>query len=230
MSYLLHYAPDNASLIVRVALDHLELPFDTALVDRAARAQESASYRRLNPMGLIPVLETPEGPIAETAAILLWLTDRHGRLGPSAEAPERGNFLQWLFYLSNTLHSAERMLFYPDKYIAPDHRRPLWEGLQAHLRGCFALLDRQAAENPLFAPGSPGALHFYLAGLLRWPALYPAASDRSWFQIAHYPALERLCLAIEDLPCTRALQKAEGLGRRPFSDPVKPNPPEGSAT
>ncbi|MCB1329029.1 MAG: glutathione S-transferase N-terminal domain-containing protein, partial [Maritimibacter sp.] len=69
----LHYAPDNASLIIRIALEELGLPYETRLVDRQAEAQKSPAYLALNPQGLIPVLETPEGPIFETAAILLWL-------------------------------------------------------------------------------------------------------------------------------------------------------------
>ncbi len=114
--YTLHYAPDNASLIVRLALLELGQPFRTRLVDRRARQQDSAAYRRLNPAGLIPVLETPDGPISETGAVLLWLVDRHGALGPGPGDPGRGGFLKWLFFLSNTLHADLRMIFYPGQY------------------------------------------------------------------------------------------------------------------
>ncbi|MCB2144531.1 MAG: glutathione S-transferase N-terminal domain-containing protein, partial [Rhodobacteraceae bacterium] len=66
--YVLHYAPDNASLIVRLVLTELNQPFETALVDRRVRAQDGAAYRALNPNGLIPALETPGGAIFETGA------------------------------------------------------------------------------------------------------------------------------------------------------------------
>ncbi|NBT31105.1 MAG: glutathione S-transferase, partial [Rhodobacteraceae bacterium] len=79
----LHYAPDNASLCVRLALTEMGLPFETILVDRRARGQKAPAYLRLNPNGLIPTLETPDGPIYETAAILLWLADRQGDLFPA---------------------------------------------------------------------------------------------------------------------------------------------------
>ena len=68
MTYVLHYAPDNASLIIRMALDHRGLPYRTQLVDRASQEQSSAAYRALNPNGLIPTLETPQGPLFETGA------------------------------------------------------------------------------------------------------------------------------------------------------------------
>ena len=88
--YVLHYAPDNASLIVRLALEELGVPYRTTLVDRATRQQDSAAFRALNPAGLIPVLETPDGPLSETGAILLWLVERHGALGRWGRARRRG--------------------------------------------------------------------------------------------------------------------------------------------
>ncbi|BDY15502.1 hypothetical protein Sulfitobl28_14720 [Sulfitobacter pontiacus] len=76
--YTLHYAPDNASLIIRLALEAQGVAYDTCLVDRAAQGQSAPAYRALNPHGLIPALQTPDGPLFETGAILLWLADRHG--------------------------------------------------------------------------------------------------------------------------------------------------------
>ena len=48
----------------------------------------SDAYRKLNPAGFVPALETPEGDILhEAAAIMLYLTDRHGleAMAPSAD-------------------------------------------------------------------------------------------------------------------------------------------------
>lgn len=231
--YVLHYAPDNASLIVRLALEHARVPFDTCLVDRAAAALNAPSYRRLNPHGLIPVLETPEGPIFETGAILLWLADRHGHLAPAPQHPDRAAFLKWLFFISNTLHPALRMTFYPGKYAGPDHRHQaaLRRTMQAALTTHLAAIDAAAADHPAWLdPHSPGALQFYLAACLRWCALYPRDADRSWFRLADTPHLHDLCTSVEALPCARAAQHAEGLGPTPFTAPRLATPPEGSAT
>ncbi|MBM1632565.1 glutathione S-transferase family protein [Sulfitobacter mediterraneus] len=231
MTYVLHYAPDNASLIVRMALDHRGLPYRTQLVDRASQEQSSAAYRALNPNGLIPTLETPQGPLFETGAILLWLADTHGGLGPEPADPARGDFLKWLFFAANTLHPCLRMLFYPEKYIGTGHQDALRRGLQAQLKQGFATLDTYASQSETWLSGrKPGVLDFYTVALLRWPALYPSDADRSWFTLADYPALQDLCTRIETLPCTAGLQKAEGLGDTPFTAPRRPTPPEGSAT
>lgn len=231
MSYVLHYAPDNASLIIRMALAQRGLDFRTVLVDRATAAQTKPAYRALNPTGLIPVLETPHGPLFETGAILLWLADTHGGLGPSPTDPERGDFLKWLFFVANTLHPALRMLFYPEKFISTDHADALRHGVQRQLQSGFATLDAVAATKPAwFGADTPSVLDFYTAGVLRWPALYPTHTDRSWFDLASYPALAKICAQVEVLPCARALQNAEGLGHTPFTAPQYPTPPEGSAT
>ena len=230
MNYRLHYAPDNASLIIRMTLEELGQPYDTALVDRSAQSQKSPDYLALNPNGLIPVLETPDGPLFETGAILLWLADRHGRLAPTLDSPQRGAFLKWLFFVSNTLHPAMRMIFYPDKYIdGAAHQAALRLGLQKALHGHFGVLNDLMQDRPDWTT-APTAFDFYLCALLRWPAIYPADQDRSWFTLANYPALHALCQRIESLPVCACLQSTEGLGKHPFTDPHPANPSIGSAT
>ncbi|MFK7764696.1 MAG: glutathione S-transferase family protein [Roseobacter sp.] len=224
--YILHYAPDNASLVIRLALEELTVPYDTCLVDRSVAAQRGAVYLALNPNGLIPVLETKDGPIFETAAILLWLADRHGGLAPPIESPARADCLKWLFFMSNTLHPALRRRFNPSSYIGDDvaaqaefnhiNKRQI----DSHLR---VLNDAYAAQNP------PLILSLYLGPMVRWLALYPCDTDKSWFDLAHYPALKDIATMLEDRPSTQAAILAEGLGDCPFTAPQPPNPPEGVA-
>jgi glutathione S-transferase len=225
--YVLHYAPDNASLIVRLVLDEAAIPFRTVLVDRAARAQESPAFRALNPAGRIPVLETPHGPLAETGAILLWLADCHG-LGPATDDPRRQLFLQWLFFTSNTAHAEMRRIFYPARYAPEGQERRHLERAAERMAENFRLLDTAAAQHPwLFAPPAP--LGVYAAALCRWAQLYPAG-QADWYRPADYPALSALCRVLDGRPATRRAALAEGLGDCPFSAPEPPRPPEGSAT
>jgi glutathione S-transferase len=223
--YRLHYAPDNASLIIRLVLDGAGLPYRTALVDRAKRQQDSAEYRALNPTGLIPTLETPKGPISETGAILLWLSDTH-HLGPGPDDALRPVFLKWMFFLSNTAHADLRQIFYPHQYAPADAHRAHLEILSTRMKRHFALLDTAAAQHPkLFAAGRP--LGVYSIVLTRWSALYPVNGPR-WLDMADYPALDDLARAQEARVETRVIARAEGLGPYPFTRPEQPNPPEGS--
>lgn len=219
--YTLHYAPDNASLIVRLALEHVGAPYRTALVDRSAQAQRSPAYLALNPNGQIPTLETPHGPIFETGAILLWLAERHPGLMPPPDAPERGAALTWLIYKANTLHPLLQMLFHPERYIRADSAA-LVAGTQANIRRALATLDAHLPAAPGFAQKA------YLAPCLRWCALYGPA-PRDWFALEAYPRLAALAEEMDADPATLAAIRAEGLGPTPFTAPQPPQPPEGSA-
>ncbi|WP_164659991.1 glutathione S-transferase family protein [Tropicibacter sp. Alg240-R139] len=224
----LHYAPDNASLVIRLALLEMDVPFDTVLVDRRVRAQDSAAYRALNPNRLIPVLETPQGSLFETAAILLWLVDTYEQLGPKAH--ERGDFLKWLFFASNTLHADLRILFYAEKYIDASEAETLRAGIRPRLRHHLGLLDQVAKDAPSwFSAETPSVLTYYVACMMRWMAIYPAGSDRSWYNISDTPYLQRILQALETRTATRAAIQAEGLSAIPFTSPTYATPPEGSA-
>ena len=221
--YTLHYAPDNASLIIRLVLEEAGLPYKTALVNRAINAQDSAAYRVINPAGLIPALETPHGPIFETAAILLWLSDRHS-LGPAPDASSRGAFLKWLFFISNTVHADLRQLFYPSQYVLPDATAGHHALLCARMVRHFGLLERAAQTDPaLFDP--PSILTAYLAALMRWSVLYPLGQNR-WFHLDAYPHLSGHIAAFEARPATQraATDPAENLGPTPFTAPQHATP------
>ena len=228
---ILHYAPDNASLIIRIALEELQLPYETRLVDRRVTAQKSTAYRALNPRGLIPVLETADGPIFETAAILLWSTDEAGARAPAPGAQGRGAFLSWLFALSNGPQTDLRGLTHPDQYAGddPGARRAVAAAAQARIRETLAQLETLAgAGHAWFAGDTPSALDIYVCVLLRWFALYPPGGT-DWFRLADSPRLAALAARIEARPAVRRAAAAEGLGPQPFSAPAPPDPPEGSA-
>ena len=223
--YTLHYAPDNASLIIRLVLDGAGIPYRTALVDRSRRQQDSAAYRALNPTGLIPTLETPLGPVTETGAILLWIAETH-HLGPLPGDADRPAFLKWLFFLSNTAHADLRQIFYPHQYAPTDAHPAHLEILSARMLRHFALLDAAARQHPrLFAPATP--LGVYTIVLTRWAQLYPPDAPR-WLDLAAFPALHALARAQEARVETPVVARAEGLGPHPFTRPEQPDPPEGS--
>ena len=126
MSYVFHYAPDNASLAVHLGLKQVGAAYGCALVDRSQGAQQPAAYKALNRNGLIPTLETDQGLILESSAILVWLADRRGGLRPHLDSSERADSLKWLFFISNTMHSAQPIMCQRLETLAPVH--PLTQG------------------------------------------------------------------------------------------------------
>ncbi|MDH3466379.1 MAG: glutathione S-transferase family protein, partial [Gammaproteobacteria bacterium] len=68
--------------------------------------------------GWIPVLIWEHGAVYECGAITTFLCDRHPecRLAPGVDDPERGLFLQWLFFFSSSLQNAYQMTYYADRF------------------------------------------------------------------------------------------------------------------
>ncbi|SMY09520.1 glutathione S-transferase family protein [Flavimaricola marinus] len=220
MTLRLHYAPDNASLCIRLALEAGGFAYETALVDRRRHGHKAPAYLALNPNGLIPVLETPQGALFETGAILLWLADqRPGQMFPVPDAPDRGPALTWLFWMANTLHPTLRTCFYPHLYGSDP------KDIRANaLARLAAQLDLVEAAPQAYAST---LARCYLAPLLRWAVIYAEAEPA--LDLARWPALRAMAAAFETTPAALAAARAEGLGPAPFSDPRLPNPPEGSA-
>jgi glutathione S-transferase len=229
--YTLHYAPDNASVIVRLALEEMGLPYRTVLVDRMSSQQKSPAYRQLNPAGMIPALETPQGVIFETAAILLWLADHHGQMAPSPDHPDRGDFLKWLFFTATNLQGGLRMTFYPKKFTGSDpaHQNALQTGMRGVLAQHLGILNALAGSGwQWIGQERPSLLDYYISTCLRWCALYPDR-NHDWFALDRYPALRAMAQRLEKRHAVQAAQQAEGLGPTPFTAPQPCCPPEGSA-
>jgi len=229
--YVLHYAPDNASLIVRLALLEMELPFETRLVDRAADQHNSADYRKVAPTGLIPALETGAGEaLFETGAILLHLAETSGKLFPQIGDADRPQALKWLFFIANSTHADCRPLFYAARFSGESPAPAAFQSaVRARLTAHLDLLERAAQQHPaLFWKAGPSILTLYLVVICRWLQLYPKDGPR-WFGWADWPALQALAQQCQDRPSAQAATSAEGLGTTIFTNAQHPHPPEGSA-
>ncbi len=200
----LHYHPSDASLMPHILLEELGVPFALQLVDRARNAQKSAAYLKLNPNGLIPVLEDGTLVVYETPAILLHLSDTHpqARLVPDIGTSQRAQCYQWMVWLSNTLQATLVQYFYAERYVdaagVADFRArteariaPMLDQLEAQLQssaGPWLLgTDYSAADCMAFVlccwtrnfarpANSLPALGAYLARMRQRPAVQRAAA------------------------------------------------------
>jgi glutathione S-transferase len=219
MTLTLHHAPDFASTIIRLALEELELPHTLAIVDIEGGALTSPEYRNVNPVGLIPALETEDGAMFETGAILLWLVDQTGRLGPGPKDPDRGPFLSWLFFTSNALHQAALAMFYPHRPAGEANtdaaRAAAHDQIIARLGLIESLITTQAPK--WLSPEHAGVLGFYLGILVRWLIMLPPAPYG--IDLKDFPALRTVLAAHEARPAALRVADSDGLGPTPFTNP-----------
>lgn len=219
--YVLHHFPDTASLILRLVLRELDQPFDEHLIDRAAGALDSAAYRALHPMGKIPAMETPDGPMFETAAMLLYLSDCHPGLAPKPDASDRAAFLKWFFFTSTYVHPTLMQLFYPEREAGPENTDAVRSHASARMRSYLTMLDTMMAQDTpaWLSDRNPTIFGYYLAVLIRWLASY-GPGHPSYFRSSEFPALHRVLTYLETRPAALAVAEDESLGPTIFTAPA----------
>ena len=117
--YRLYWHPSASSLAPMAVLEELGVPFDLHQVDYDGGENRTPGYLRLQPLGLIPALEFEDGgSMFESAAIVLYLCDRHRRpeLAPSCKAAARPRYLQWLLFMADTNYPSYNRYYWPGRY------------------------------------------------------------------------------------------------------------------
>jgi maleylpyruvate isomerase len=71
------YWRSGTSYRTRIALEIKGVAYEQAPVDLRAGVQRSDAYLALNPQGLVPALETPDGVLTQSSAIIEWLEERY---------------------------------------------------------------------------------------------------------------------------------------------------------
>lgn len=148
MTLRLHHAPMACSLASRLALQEAGLPHEVVVVHTTRGEQKTEAYLRINPRGKVPALETAQGVITESTAILPYIADLAPDKGlmPAPGSFERAQAQAWLSYLSSTVHAAYGGLLRPDFAAVREacHAQLVTalETIDAQLEGREYLLDR----------------------------------------------------------------------------------------
>ena len=214
--YTLHAIHDFASLIVHLVLAELNVPHTLALHEM--EDLQTPAYLAIHPFGKIPALETPEGPMFETGAILLYLAEKHARLAPQAGDPARAAFLSWFVFTNHNLHTTMMQLIHPYRPGGEEGAALVCPVAHATMRDQLAVMDAMVArDRPAWlSPDAPSILSLYLAVLLRWTSAF-AFDPALNIPLADYPALHAIMASLEARPAVQRVAAIEGIGPTPFT-------------
>jgi len=164
----LYYLPGACSLADHIVLEWIGQPYEAHRVAREELG--TPAYLRINPTGMVPALQEPDGwVLSENAAILNYLADKFPLAGLGGEgARGRAEVNRWLAYINSDLHPLFKPVFRPERFIddeasqeklrtrAIERLRAYYERLDAQLQGRDWLTGERSFADP------------YLFVVLRW--------------------------------------------------------------
>lgn len=117
--YRLYAHRNSYAMTTHLLLEELEADYDITWFNVHDPSTFPKEFVKLNPNARVPVLVTPDGPVYESAATLMVLSERHGnRFMPTGNNAHRAQALQWLFYLMSTFQPEVLIQFNVQRYFA----------------------------------------------------------------------------------------------------------------
>lgn len=203
---ILHSSPGSSSLAAHILLAEAGARYRVADVPISEGAHRTAGFLALNPKGRVPVLETPDGALTETPAILEYIACTHpdaGLLPDGAFARARARSL--CAYLCATAHVAFAHRQRGDRWASRDSSfRDMQRKVAGNLADCAAIVEGAFGPGPWATGARYGFCDPYLLVFTRWLA----AAD---VRIEAFPKLAAHRDAIRSRPATRAVLALHGL-------------------
>ena len=93
---------ETKDLRAQWALEEIGLPYRVHALDHAAGELDGDAYRRISPFRQVPVIDDDGFVVAESAAVVLYLAEKAGKLIPG-DVQGRTRVAQWCFAAVSTV-------------------------------------------------------------------------------------------------------------------------------
>ena len=188
----LHDYPSSANCYkVRLLAAQLGLDYERVNVDIFGGDTLTDDFARLNPARMTPVLETEDGPLPESNAILVHLAEGTELL---PEQPgSRAQVLRWLFYEQAEVQPGIAGLRFRllTGRLDPDH--PSVRARQVTGAAVLQVLDDHLREQPFLVGG-----RYSIADISLYA--YVHVADEAAFDLGAYPAVREWVARVEATP------------------------------
>ena len=166
----LYGSPPTRALRVIWLLNELGLEYESHPLDLMAGEATQAPFVDLNPAAKVPVLVDGDVVLTESAAIQLYLAEKHPEAGLiPASLEDRGQMYRWMFLLVTEI---EQPLWRIARhtFIYPEHKR-LPQDVALARRECLAMvavLERHMDGREFIVGDRPSVADFNAAYTLDW--------------------------------------------------------------
>ena len=188
-----------------IALEELELPYNTKLVDVWKGDQFSPEFLKINPNGKVPAIVDHDGPVGkpytvvESGAILLYLADKTGKFLPK-DTRKRFDVIQWMMIQMTGVGPMFGQWTH-FKLMAPKGNDYSVSRYATEVKRLFDLLEKRLGEVPYL-----GGDEYSIADIATFP--WTRNHDAQGVKWEDNPNLARWFNAISARPAVkRALEK-----------------------
>ena len=135
---LLHYAQNSRAVRVAWLLEELSIEYDIkkyAIGDKELRENE---YKKINPLGRVPVLEDSDIVISESGAIIQYILSKYGKnkFIPDIGSSDFPYYLQWFHYAEGMIMPQMNTIVVETILLPPEKRN------EVNLARAMKLLSR----------------------------------------------------------------------------------------
>ena len=197
--YKLHaFAQSGNVFKVAVALQALRqswtaihMPF----ADFVGGVPRSDAWRQdVNAMGEVPILEVGGKKLTQSAAILIYLSNRHGAYGGQDE-DERQEILRWMFFDNHKFTSYFATWRFLKSFGATAPDPAIEKFLRGRIDNAFGIVERHLANREYMVGTQPTIADMSLAGYMYYPV------EESGYDLAkQFPAIARWSERLRKLP------------------------------
>ena len=172
-AYTIYGALGSGSVPVEATLTLLGQPYAVIEAPTWEGESEQAKVAVVNPLKQIPALVTPAGEtITESAAMLIWLADRHPEAGlsPALADSQRAQFLRWMTFIPASIYSLFWVRDDPSRLVGDDvtMQARAKAATAERILDCWAMMERQLTPGRYLLGDQMSVLDLYVTVVSRW--------------------------------------------------------------
>lgn len=140
----IYHVPVTRSIRVIWLCEELKLPYEIEKISFSPEFRASPEWRKLNPVGKVPVLRDGELVQFESGAMVQYILDRYGeeQLQPRPGTPEHALYLQWCWFAEATFSRPIGEIVNHRRAFKEDEQSPkVIEEMQARAHLCLKAVD-----------------------------------------------------------------------------------------
>ena len=145
----IYHVPNTRGFRIIWLCEELGLDYRLERVDYSAEYRASPKWRRMNPLGKVPVAVDGDLTLFESGAIVQYLLARYGngQLEPERNAPQYGLYLQWSWFAEATFSRATGEIANHKRAFAERLIPEVMDEMRTRARSCLSVLDAAVSDK-----------------------------------------------------------------------------------